>query len=358
MLTGPTKERRGPQGRGSRRGDPAPQGGASRLCWDLSISGQRLHGTGTYTSEEWTLLAFGGGPLDAQRVPTELGLTRLQNRHLQAVLVPSEPRYLPETSWGPWREGAAQLATGISGAKWDLTEPGLWAGAPAAAAGVSEGSWWAWSWASGKSPQKLEPTVATGSNCHCGVRGRCWVTLRGCGREQGLPASSSLPATSPFLLTEIQPAWQWRNSSTDFGPSVSRVWVGGPPPEGRGTWPSESSGLNPGCWGPHLLSELGWKEPLSFLLCKALPSLSSCKLGTHSKILQGGSNSLTGTQPSQRTVWRVLMPRPGWVLRCGAVFLVAGGTSACLSVLILSVWPWACFCTDNLNMILLLVSFY
>lgn len=56
---------------------------------------------GLNTSEEWTLLAFGGGPLDAQRVPTELGLTRLQNRHLQAVLVPSEPRYLPETSWGP-----------------------------------------------------------------------------------------------------------------------------------------------------------------------------------------------------------------------------------------------------------------
>ena len=64
-------------------------------------SGQRLHGTGTYASEERALLAFGGGPLDAQRVPTELGLTRLQNRHLQAVLVPLEPRYLPETSWGP-----------------------------------------------------------------------------------------------------------------------------------------------------------------------------------------------------------------------------------------------------------------
>lgn len=35
-----------------------------------------------------------------------------------------------------------------------------------------------------------------------------------------------------------------------------------------------------------------------------------------------------GTQPFQRTVWRVPMPRPGWVSRCGAVFLVAGGMSS------------------------------
>lgn len=245
MLTGPTKEKRGPQGKGSCRGDPAPQGGASRLCWDLSISGQRLHGTGTYTSEEWALLACGGGPLDAQRVPTELGLTRLQNKHLQAVPVPLEPRYLPETSWGPWREGAAQLATGISGAEWDLTEPGLWAGAPAAAAGVSEGSWWAWFWASGKSPQKLEPTVATGSNCHCGVRGRCWVTLRGCRREQVLPASSS-------LASDLSPLADGNSASLAMGKQLYRLWP--KCQQSVGGWPST--------WGRwHMAFWIFWIKP-------------------------------------------------------------------------------------------------
>lgn len=85
---GPTKERRSAE-EGLYRGTLLPRGGASRAV----LGPQHLRtvpaGTGTYTSEEWALLAFGSGSLDAQRVPTELGLTHLQNRHLQAALVPS-----------------------------------------------------------------------------------------------------------------------------------------------------------------------------------------------------------------------------------------------------------------------------
>lgn len=91
------------------------QGGASGCAGTSASQDSACTELGLIPLKEWALLAFSSGSLDAQECPQSWRL-HLQNRHLQAALVPSELRYLHRNQLGAPEEWVLLGAeAGISG---------------------------------------------------------------------------------------------------------------------------------------------------------------------------------------------------------------------------------------------------
>lgn len=177
-----------------------------------------------------------------------------------------------------------------------------------------------------------KPPLEIGTNC-CywkqlplpGVRGRCWGdSNRNSGQTGG--SMSLLPllafqSSFQFLLAEAHLTWQRRNTVLQIpSPSITKQSVDG--------WASSWEIRHIAFWifriKTLLVSYLFTKPPEGAQpapLQRSVLGVSNVNLRLTSKILQGGPESLMGTQLSQGTAWTIVTPWLGLVSKCWCHFL-------------------------------------